>query len=69
MAAPLAAGPELNRTSEKLDSPLNVASIRQELIENFEAGGRFQVTESHNEKLAKHSTGRWEEQGGGGGNA
>lgn len=43
-----------NRTgpATKLDSPLNVASIRQEIIENFEAGGRFQVTESHNDKAA-----------------
>lgn len=50
----MAAQLDQNRTgpATKLDSPLNVASIRQEIIENFEAGRRFQVTESHNDKAA-----------------
>lgn len=50
MAAPLEAGPGPDRSAPQRDSPLDVASVRQEIIENFEAGGRFQVTESHDDK-------------------
>lgn len=64
-----AAGPELNRPVTKLDSPFNVASIRQKIIKNFEARGRFQVTKSHDDGRTEHSTRRREEQGGGDGNA
>lgn len=30
--------------------PLDVAAVRQELVQHYEAGGRLQVTEAHDEE-------------------
>lgn len=50
-----------------MHSPLDVAAVRQELVQHYEAGGRFQVTETHDEDEPGTRKEPPEEQEGGGG--